>query len=48
MTQPDLSLQLNSLIATWENEVAEFKRECQKFRVQGGLRNYTEGLMNRS
>lgn len=26
MTQPDLSQRLDSLIATWENEVAEFKQ----------------------
>ena len=26
MTQPDLSQLLHSLIATWENEVVEFKQ----------------------
>ena len=26
MTQPDLSQRLDSLVATWENEVVEFKQ----------------------
>jgi ATP-dependent DNA helicase RecG len=26
MTQPDMSQRLGSLIATWENEVVEFKQ----------------------
>lgn len=33
MTQPDLTPRLHSLIATWDNEVAEFKQAGNDYRL---------------
>lgn len=45
MTQPDLSLQLNSLIATWENEVAEFKQAGSDYSTDD-IGKYFSALAN--
>ena len=45
MTQPDLSQRLDSLIATWENEVAEFKQADNNYSTDD-IGKYFSALAN--
>ncbi|MGN4064989.1 ATP-binding protein [Burkholderia gladioli] len=45
MTQPDLSQRLSSLIATWENEVAEFKQADNNYSTDE-IGKYFSALAN--
>lgn len=45
MTQPDLSQRLDSLVATWENEVVEFKQAGDNYSTDD-IGNYFSALAN--
>ena len=45
MTQPDLSQLLHSLIATWENEVVEFKQAGNDYSTDD-IGKYFSALAN--
>lgn len=45
MTQPDLSQRLDSLVATWENEVVEFKQAGNDYSTDD-LGKYFSALAN--
>ncbi|CDO79144.1 ATP-binding protein [Pseudomonas aeruginosa] len=45
MTQPDLSQRLDSLVATWENEVVEFKQAGDNYSTDD-IGKYFSALAN--